>query len=462
MGVSVMIEAWRPEVIDAAAEPDRLEAARRAAVFVHDPISAQLRDLARARSPEVELEGAELDAAACALLNGQSAEEFGRWVVYPWSGRVVHLLGPEAFRELRSDRNRHKLTAAEQTRLREVSIGIAGLSVGNAIALTLALEGVGGHLRLADFDRLELSNMNRIRAGVQDIGGRKVVLAARQIAEVDPYLAVSIMPDGVTPDNVDEFLRGGAGLGPGLDIVVEECDGIALKFLIRERARELRLPVIMETSDRGLLDVERFDLEPDRGLLHGRMDGATSAEVAARLTGPKRVVEEHKAALVVGLLDGEQLSARMAGSMVEVDASVSSWAQLASDVVLGGASVTVAARRLALGLPLPSGRRISSLSARWPGLALHRPCPRRGRGGPRRARGSGWPTQAASTRCRVGSAESSSTRCWPPLAATCSRGTSIGTSDACGSSEIGGGPAARWTVLATRRFWRSAPRSKTR
>ena len=89
-----------------------------------------------------------------------------------------------------------------------------GLSVGNAIALTLALEGVGGHLRLADFDRLELSNMNRIRAGVHEIGLPKVVLAARQIAEIDPYLGISILADGVTADNVERFLLGGDELGP--------------------------------------------------------------------------------------------------------------------------------------------------------------------------------------------------------------------------------------------------------
>ena len=60
-----------------------------------------------------------------------------------------------------------------------------------------------------------------------------------------------------------------------------------MKVLLRERARELRMPVVMETSDRGVLDVERFDLEPDRPLLHGRMDGMTSDNVAARLEGPQ-------------------------------------------------------------------------------------------------------------------------------------------------------------------------------
>jgi hypothetical protein len=31
----------------------------------------------------------------------------------------------------------------------------------------------------------------------------------------------------------------------------------------------------METSDRGVLDVERFDLEPDRPIFHGLLPGCT-------------------------------------------------------------------------------------------------------------------------------------------------------------------------------------------
>ncbi|MGW7434561.1 hypothetical protein [Streptomyces sp. NPDC054849] len=35
----------------------------------------------------------------------------------------------------------------------------------------------------------------------------------------------------------------------------------------------------MDTNDRGLLDIERFDLEPDRPLFHGRVGTTTAADV---------------------------------------------------------------------------------------------------------------------------------------------------------------------------------------
>ena len=356
-----LTETWRPTILDASRQAPQLDELRRAATFVHDTIDAQLRDLAATRSPHAKLSSGDVAARVQALLGGRPADECGRWVYYPWSRRLVHILGPAEFRELRLDRNRHKITAAEQARLGAATVGIVGLSVGNAIALTLALEGVGGHLRLADLDRLELSNMNRVRAGVHEIGLPKVVLAARQIAEIDPYLEISILADGVTPENVERFLLGDDELGPAVDVVVDECDSVAVKVLLRERARELCLPVVMETSDRGVLDVERFDLEPDRPLLHGRMDGLTHDDVAARLEGPPDAAAEYRTAIVLQLLDADLLSTRMAASMVEMDTTLSSWPQLASDVVLGGASATVAIRTLVLGQPLHSGRRFIDL-----------------------------------------------------------------------------------------------------
>lgn len=62
--------------------------------------------------------------------------------------------GPVGFRRLRFDRNRNKITSAEQNQFTVLTVGIVGLSVGHSIAHTLALEGLCGRLRLADNDNL--------------------------------------------------------------------------------------------------------------------------------------------------------------------------------------------------------------------------------------------------------------------------------------------------------------------
>jgi len=67
---------------------------------------------------------------------------------------------------------------------------------------------VGGTFHLADFDELSLSNLNRLRAGVHEVGLNKTVIAARQMYEIDPYLEIARFPDGLHEDNLDSFLVG--------------------------------------------------------------------------------------------------------------------------------------------------------------------------------------------------------------------------------------------------------------
>ena len=60
----------------------------------------------------------------------------------------------------------------------------------------MAMERNCGLLKIADFDILELSNLNRIRSSVDCIGQKKTTLVAREIAEIDPFLQVEIFEEG--------------------------------------------------------------------------------------------------------------------------------------------------------------------------------------------------------------------------------------------------------------------------
>ena len=262
---------------------------------------------------------------------------------YPWRRTVVRVLGPRGFDQLRLDRNRNKITSEEQARFRDLRVGVVGLSVGHAVAHTLALEGLCGELRLADFDELDLSNLNRVPSSVFDLGVNKAVAAARRIAELDPYLRVQVFPDGVNAATLDGFLD-------GLDLVVEECDSIDTKLLIRQHARARGIPVVMETSDGGVLDVERFDLEPDRPVFHGLLGEMETADVAD-------MTVEQKSTIAATLLEPTKLTPRMIASVPEIGRTLSTWPQLGGDVALGGAAVTAAVRAFGRGEPLPSGRR---------------------------------------------------------------------------------------------------------
>ena len=322
------VTSLRPLLLaDDAPEAQRLAADP--GVVVVDELAAQLDQLARCRAPR----------------NGHAppvGDVEPAWAYYPWRRTLVRVLPERLHRELRFDRNRYAITAAEQERLTELRVAVAGLSVGRAIVSAMAHEGIGGELRLADFDVLDLSNLNRIAGGVADVGINKVVLAAREVAELDPYVRVVAYPDGVDETTIEAFVA-------GADVIVDECDDLAMKVRLRERARAAGIPVVMATSHRGMLDVERFDLEPGRPVFHGLLGDVTSAELRGLTT-------KQKVPYVIRILDPAGLSDRAAASLVEVKETVSTWPQLASDVALGGAMVANAVRRIALGELTGSGR----------------------------------------------------------------------------------------------------------
>ena len=310
----------------------------------------------------------------------------------------------EGFRAVRLDRNRNMITTEEQERLGVLRIGVAGLSVGHVIAHTLAAQGLVGELRLTDFDGLELSNLNRVPATLFDLGVNKATVTARRIAELDPYLPVRVLAAGLTHDTVDEFLD-------GLDIVVEECDSLDMKALVREGAKARGIPVLMATSDRGLVDVERFDLEPDRPILHGLL-GELDIALLPGMSSRDKIPH------ILRHLDAERLSPRTAASLVEVDRSISTWPQLAGDVTLGATALAEAVRRIGLGNPSGRaarastwvGRSTSSASPRWPARSPPPPRRRRPNRSPANCPAS-WPRR----------------RSVPRPEATCSPGTSTPT-----------------------------------
>jgi len=314
-------------------------------INICDSIESQLKELIKCRYPSRKLQDEDYRSLQKELLGDKNLQQYGVWVYYPWSRNMVHLLDKDEFIELRTNRNKYKITAEEQAILGTKKIGIIGLSVGQSIALTLAMERGCGELRLADFDTLDLSNINRIRSGVQNIGQKKVFIAAREIAEIDPFINVVCFEDGITNENIDAFLLEGGKL----DLLVDECDSLDIKLMARIKAREQRIPVLMDTSDRGMLDVERFDLEPQRPLLHGLAEGLDPARVAT-------MSPEEKIPIVLKLTSAGNGSMRGKASMLEIGMTISTWPQLASSVVLGGAVAADVSRRLLLGLYNDSGR----------------------------------------------------------------------------------------------------------
>ncbi len=342
-------ELWKPEFIYTSNNKGKIRfdiLSKTPGVQVYDQIKNQLEELIKLLHPAKKFSKEELRETALKHLNGTPEFEYGVWVFYPWSNRLVHLLDEEEFVKARTNRNIHKITEEEQKALSQKKIGLIGLSVGQSAALTMAIERCFGELRIADFDHLEITNLNRIRTGTHNLGTLKTTIVAREIMEIDPFLNLKCFSQGVTKDNIDEFLLEGGKL----DLLIDECDSLDIKVLSRYKAKEYKIPVIMETSDRGMIDIERFDLEKDRPIFHGLTE-QLSLEESENLNAP-----EEKISFVLQILDEQNLSPKMRLSISEIGKSISTWPQLASAIALGGGIATDTARRILLNEAIPSGR----------------------------------------------------------------------------------------------------------
>lgn len=303
-----------------------------------DTYDEQLAELAEIREPSAAQPTPVTDAG----------EQFA---YYPWRHTLARIVGEAAYQELRTNRNKNLLTAEEQESFAAARVGFAGLNVGNPGAVCVALEGGARKMKLADLDALSLTNLNRFRAGLPDLGVNKATLTAHQILEIDPYYEIELHDAGIQPQTVDAFLG-----EPKLDVLVEEMDALPLKIMVRESAKRLRVPVVMVTgnSEGVLLDVERYDTDPDLPILNGLLDESVRQQALAPETA--KLSRREKAHLARAFVGKHHLEERLNESFEEFGRSLAGIPQLAESSFLRGAVLCFAVKAIILGRSLDSGR----------------------------------------------------------------------------------------------------------
>jgi tRNA threonylcarbamoyladenosine dehydratase len=286
------------------------------------------------------------------LTNEKELVLHGKWVYYPWLSTLVHILSETDFFDVRTSRNKNLINKEEQYKFYNTVVGIGGLSVGSAVAIAIVLQGGAKYIKLADLDILALSNTNRIRAGVNNLGLLKVEMVARQIYEINPYAEIEMFKDGIKENNIEDFFVG----KKKLDVVIDEMDNLAIKYLLREKAQKYGLPIVMaaDNGDNGVVDIERYDQNPNLDFFHGRM-GKVTYEMLKKLDkfGIGRMITKH--------VGPENVTERMQNSLLEMGKTVVSWPQLGGAALMNGAAVAYCIRKIVNNQPLESNRAIISL-----------------------------------------------------------------------------------------------------
>ena len=120
-------------------------------------------------------------------------------------------------------RNLGWVTEEEQQVLRGKKVAIAGLGgVGGIHLLTLVRLGVS-EFHIADNDTFEIANFNRqVGAMMSTVGRPKIDVLAEMALDINPELKITRFEQGVTDENVGDFLKDVDLYIDGLDFYVLE------------------------------------------------------------------------------------------------------------------------------------------------------------------------------------------------------------------------------------------------
>lgn len=127
---------------------------------------------------------------------------------------------------------------AGQKRLLDSRVLIVGAGgLGSPVALYLAAAGVG-HIGIADFDTVDLSNLQRqIIHTTHDIGRPKTLSAQEKIAALNPDVKVTAIPSRFDSGNA-------AAMIANYDIVVDATDSLDIKYLINDTCVKAGKPFV--------------------------------------------------------------------------------------------------------------------------------------------------------------------------------------------------------------------------
>jgi hypothetical protein len=134
-----------------------------------------------------------------------------------------------------TNRNFHFVSPKAQEGLRKLKVLIAGCgSGGGACAEPLLRLGVGS-LRLADSGSYELTNYNRQRAYVENIGENKALFQLRALKRVNPHADLAADGDGITPANVRPLVSWADLVFDCVDVTSKEA--LRMKLKLHESAQ---------------------------------------------------------------------------------------------------------------------------------------------------------------------------------------------------------------------------------
>lgn len=189
-----------------------------------------------------------------------------------------------------------------QNKISAARVAVCGLGgLGSNIAIALARAGVG-HLHLIDFDRVDLTNLNRQQYAVGQLGQYKTDALRETLSLVSPYCDVTCDTIQVTEENLPDLLK-------TEDYICEAFDRAEAKAMlvsgVLEHFPEKYLVAGSGLAGLGSANTIRTRRVSRRFYLCG--DGTSDSSVGLGLVASRVLVcAAHEANMILRLIAGER------------------------------------------------------------------------------------------------------------------------------------------------------------
>ncbi len=189
-----------------------------------------------------------------------------------------------------------------QDKISAARVAVCGLGgLGSNIAIALARAGVG-HLHLIDFDRVDLTNLNRQQYAVGQLGQYKTDALRETLSLVSPYCDVTCDTVRVTEENLPDLLR-------NEDYICEAFDRAEAKAMlvsgVLEHFPEKYLVAASGLAGLGSANTIQTRRVSQRFYLCG--DGTSDSSVGLGLVASRVLVcAAHEANMILRLIAGER------------------------------------------------------------------------------------------------------------------------------------------------------------
>ena len=122
--------------------------------------------------------------------------------------RVISLIGEDNFLKLQ--------------KVKVLIVGVGG--VGGYALETLARSGIT-NIDIIDYDKIELSNLNRqVIATTSNINNYKVDEAKSRVLSINPNISIKIYKDFLNKENIDRYINN------NYDYIIDACDSVDTKI----------------------------------------------------------------------------------------------------------------------------------------------------------------------------------------------------------------------------------------